>query len=122
MILYKEEQLAYDFVQADWRLVPLLAAVEEEARQRSCGVRVTCVFRLDGIHGAGRAFDNGFFDIMNYTRNYDVGPVIEKAINTHTVYGLGHDGQDRPAALWHDSGTGLHLHVQVPDHDLILKQ
>ena len=122
MILYKDESMAYDLSLAvDWRLIPLLALTEEEARKRSCGVRVSGVLRDDGVHQY-RAFDCGFFTLRTYIRNYDVGLAIEEAVNEKVEYGIGHDGKLHPAALWHDAGSGLHLHVQVPDHELILRQ
>ena len=123
MILYKDESMVYEMADnADWRLMGLLAVIEHLARLRGCGVGVTSVFRLDGVHGAGRAFDNRFFTLVSFARNYEVGPDIEDELNKKIEYGVGHDGELHPAALWHDAGTGLHLHVQVPDHELILRR
>lgn len=122
MILYKDEQYFYDLqLDADWRLKCLLAELEHQARKRGCGVRVTSVVRDRGVH-RNRALDCGFFELTTLVRRPDVGADIAVQLNGKVDYGLAHDGQPRPSALWHDAGSGFHLHLQVPDHELILRQ
>ena len=122
MILYKRDRLAYEFAyDVDWRVRMIVFELEHQCAIKGCGVRVTSIIRSSGIH-TKRALDCTFFDLTDYAKNDNIGEVMEAHLNGAFEYGLGHDGKVHPTALWHDVGTGPHLHVQVPDHDLIVRR
>lgn len=122
MIIYKEDRFAREMAfDVDWRARALLFEVEHQAMLKRAGVRVTSVIRGSGIH-TKRAIDCTFFDLTDMMPFPSVGPEIEKWLNDAADYGLGHDGEHKPIAYWHDAGTGYHLHIQVPDGDLKLKR
>ena len=122
MILYKRDKLAFEFAyDVDWRARMLVLELEHQAKLQGCGVRITSIIRSSGIH-TDRAIDCTFFDLTDFTKNDTIGPVMEFRFNSILQYGLGHDGKDHPVALWHDAGTGPHLHIQVPDHDLTARR
>jgi hypothetical protein len=101
-----------------------LFAVETQANDCGYGTRITSVYRNDGkIHSTGRALDATFFRLPNTEpRISAVGKYLEKWINDRFIYGKGQDGRKRNVAWWHDTGSGYHLHLQVPPQRLIVRR
>ena len=101
--------------------------VEVEAERLGYTMRCTSVQReTGGVHNSDppRAADFTFVRLPDRVQEYppkEIGPYLKDWVNERFVYGKNADGtKDLNCALWHDAGTGKHLHIQVPTHPLIV--
>jgi hypothetical protein len=125
MIHHKRLVTSYELGEVDLCLRLILWSVEEKAEDLGYGLRVTSIKRNDGrIHSLDRALDLTFFALPGWEPRIsatEVGPFLERWVNARFIYGKGSDGRPRNVAWWHDAGSGLHLHIQIPASRLVVR-
>lgn len=121
-MLYKHDHLEKEFLKSDIRLQIITLSIDGFCKQHfDKELVITCVLRDDpnSVHGHGRGLD--FRIKPKVGKAYFTGTEVEKIVGfcNHFIY-----DPKRPSyscLFVHDSGSGLHGHVQVsPDDEVVI--